>query len=163
MARRMIRCQAAPGFDGCFRAGRKWPASGIEVEITSDQDDVEAKDGQPLKIGQKTFTALQGDTRFSFGIAGTLEESDAIKAQLTEVQAMMEGADKAFEELRQELRRAHDRIRELEAGNLSLKDEASKLVEENAALKAKLAEATAPKAEPVTSDDASKAKGKGGK
>lgn len=115
MARRIIRCQAAPGFDGCFRAGRKWPARGIEVEITSDQDDVEAKDGQPLKIGQKTFEALQGDTRFSFGIAGTLEEADELKARVTELEA------------------------------------------ENAELKAKLAEATA------HGDDASKAKGKGGK
>lgn len=87
MARIIIKCQAAPGFDGVFRAGRKWPAAGLEVETISAADDVEAEQGGVLKIGTKTLAALEGDPRFSFGIAGTIGEIEKVRAENEDLKA----------------------------------------------------------------------------
>ena len=40
MARIIIKCFPAPGYDGVFRAGRKWPGTGTIVD-TQMRDDAE--------------------------------------------------------------------------------------------------------------------------
>jgi hypothetical protein len=87
MARIVIKCFPAPGFDGVFRAGRKWPMTGTEVETTAGAADIPAADGGVLQIGTDTMKALEADGRFSFGIAGSVQELDALNARVVELEA----------------------------------------------------------------------------
>ncbi len=87
MARIVIKCFPAPGFDGVFRAGRKWPSSGTQAETISAEDDVPATEGSVLQIGTKTLAALKSDGRFSFDVADTVQEIDALKARNAELEA----------------------------------------------------------------------------
>lgn len=87
MARIVIKCFPAPGFDGVFRAGRKWPMTGTEVETIAGEDDVPASETSILQVGTKTMAALEADGRFNFGIAGTIQELAALKARVVELEA----------------------------------------------------------------------------
>ncbi len=82
MARIVIKCFPAPGFDGVFRAGRKWAAKGTTVDTIEGDDDVDVSEAnQVLQVGKKTLKALEDDGRFSFGISGTIDEIEAIRAE----------------------------------------------------------------------------------
>ncbi len=81
MARILIKSFPATGFDGVFRGGRKWPASGTLVETIPGKEDVESVDDQPLKIGTVTLAALKGDGRISFVPPENIEDIDALKAE----------------------------------------------------------------------------------
>jgi hypothetical protein len=148
---RIIRCASAPGFDGCWRAGRFWPAKGTLVEITGSEDDVAATADSPLRIGKKTFAALQADHRFSFGIAGDADEIDQVREKAGELEEdlrrateFIEGREKELAAaldtatgLQAELAAANARIAELEKSNVSLKDRCVQLEGELAAAEAK--------------------------
>lgn len=100
MARIVIKCFPAPGFDGVMRAGRKWPASGTVVDTVDAEGDIEVSPESPvLQIGTKTRAAIEADGRFSFGISGTIDEIEAIRAerdalriQVAELTAQLEAA-----------------------------------------------------------------------
>jgi hypothetical protein len=165
---RIIRCASAPGFDGCWRAGRFWPAKGTLVEITSSEDDVAAAADSPLRIGKKTFVALQGDHRFSFGIAGDADEIDKVREKAGELEEdlrrateFIDGREKELAAARDtatglqaDLAAAHARIADLEKGNLSLKDQCAEL-------KAQLDELAAHRPGPVLEGGEPKKKGGG--
>lgn len=82
MARINIKCHAAPGFDGVWAAKRKWPAAGIDVETIDGDADVEpASVKDVLQICPATLRELEETGRFSFGIAGTLEEVETVRTE----------------------------------------------------------------------------------
>jgi len=80
-----IRCQAAPGFDGVFRAGRKWPAAGLVVELLDQEKDREEGNGEVMGVGAVTMAALRGDWRFSIMADGALDELVALRSQVAEL------------------------------------------------------------------------------
>lgn len=87
MARIVIKVTAAPGFHGVFRAGRFWPSSGTTVETLTSEDDGPALEDGTLQIGKKTQAAIEADGRFSFGIAGTIEEIEALRSENEQLKA----------------------------------------------------------------------------
>ena len=71
-----VTSNAAAGFDGMFRGTGEgkdwfWPKTGIEIEVTDDQDDpVKQPEDGPRTIGQRTWKALQDDPRIFAGPVG---------------------------------------------------------------------------------------------
>jgi hypothetical protein len=88
MARLLIKCHPAPGFSGCFRAGRRWPDSGVEVEVVdSAGDPPPSTDGGVLQIGKNTLELLRGDSRFSLDSTASMDEVAALRDRITELEA----------------------------------------------------------------------------
>lgn len=82
MAKIIVKCHAAPGFDAVWAGQRRWPATGTEVETVSEEGDSEGTPDSPLfKLGTRTLTEMEQSGRFSFGISGTIEEIEGIKAE----------------------------------------------------------------------------------
>lgn len=100
MARIVVKCGPDRGFDGVWRAGRKWPKDGVTVDTIPGPDDIEPTTENPiLQVGTKTLKALEDDGRFFFDIAGTIEEieairieRDALKVQVADLLAQLEAA-----------------------------------------------------------------------
>lgn len=87
MARILIKSFPSPGFDGIFRARRKWPASGVTVETISGEVDIEADADGPLRVGERTMQALKEDGRFSVFPTESIEDIEALKARVAELEA----------------------------------------------------------------------------
>jgi len=107
MARIVVKCFPAPGFDGVFRAGRKWAASGTTVDTVEAEGDIEVSAENPvLQVGTKTLKAIEADGRFSFGIAGTIEEIEAIRAERDALKAENDALKAENAELKAQLEAA---------------------------------------------------------
>src|SRR5262245_9968288 len=90
----VVRCQAAAGFDGCFRAGRKWAAAGEEVELIDQDDDRPTGDGKPFGVGKKTLAALRADHRFAINADGALDELVSLRKRVAELEGQLAEATK---------------------------------------------------------------------
>jgi len=167
MARIVVKCGPAPGFTGIWRAGRRWPKDGITVDTVTGPDDVEPTGENPvLQVGTKTMKALEDDGRFFFGIAGTIDEIEAIRAERDALKAgsgdvagmksALEEAGRLIPELRSDLSAAR---REIEQLSGQLKDTKAKL--EAAEFRVAELEEAAGAAAPVATGAATADDGKG--
>jgi hypothetical protein len=62
MPKFMVQAVSRPGYDGSWRAGRKWPSSGpTEVELVDGDADPEHDPAKGIRLGKKSFDALKAD------------------------------------------------------------------------------------------------------
>lgn len=102
MSRAIIKAFSPTGFDGRFRAGRKWPGAGLEVELIDAEEDgpdlYEGPDGNKVtvpQIGTKSLAALRADGSFSISgdvtggageVARLTAENGALRARVAELE-----------------------------------------------------------------------------
>lgn len=150
----IVKSTPAAGFQGKWRAGRRWDKGGVEVEIVDQDADPVAEPGDEcLRIGRDTFRALQEDDAISVSPKGlnisNLKELEKSLADATTAHAELQ---KAHEELQATHAAAAKSLDEALAEVTKLQAEVADLKETVAAL------AEAPKAE--AKPEAPKAKGK---
>jgi hypothetical protein len=76
----------APGWDSVGRAGRRWPATGTEVEFVDSDEDPPNEPGKPVRIGRKSLEALRADPRINVSTKEAPEDVEKLKAQLDALQ-----------------------------------------------------------------------------
>lgn len=88
-----VQALERPGFDGSFRAGKKWPsgtATEVEVVETKDGEDPPQEEGKGIRIGTKSLKMLEDDRflKVSKGSAPPASGGDAAKdARIRELEA----------------------------------------------------------------------------
>lgn len=81
-----IKSLPAPGFDGRFRAGRYWSATGIQcVAIDSDEDGPDGPDGPQL--GRISIAAIRADSRMVIDSFAAVDDIAILRARLAELEA----------------------------------------------------------------------------
>jgi chromosome segregation ATPase len=143
----LVRVYSAPGFNGVWRAGRKWPTEGVVVETIDDENDIEATADSPMRIGKKTITALRGDPRFTFDAGDSIDEIDDIKKSLASATRDVQELGEANKRLVDDINKVVEEKKALATENSTLK---ARVTELEAALKA------VPKAEPKAEGKTSK-------
>jgi hypothetical protein len=95
MGKFVVHAVHRPGYDGAWRAGRKWPSSGsVEVEVVEQAEDPPVDPTKGIIIGTATLEALLNDGHISIRPAGdpqTLARSanavEALKAEVVRLTA----------------------------------------------------------------------------
>lgn len=100
MAKIFVRSLPAPGFQGVMRAGKLWPATGVEAEVLDQAaDPPPPKEGEPhgpLRIGTDTLAKLKEDPRIAVSdndpgaiseVARLREENKLLRDQLAQLNA----------------------------------------------------------------------------
>jgi hypothetical protein len=97
MAKMLVRAVTRPGYDGAWRAGRKWlSGEDTEVEVVEQDDDPGQEPGKGLRVGKKTFEILKKDPNIvvrapgdPLETAGAVDEAKGLKARVAELEAQL--------------------------------------------------------------------------
>jgi hypothetical protein len=91
MIRLMVKSQPPPDIKQTWRAGRPWPRDGrlVDYDDKSEEDPAQT-DGEPMRIGRKTFQALKEDTRITITQPGAADDIVTASAALVELKAANE-------------------------------------------------------------------------
>lgn len=154
----IVKSTPAAGFQGKWRAGRRWDKSGIEIEVVDQDKDPPAGDDACLRIGKETFRALQEDEFISVSPKGlnlsNMKAMEQSLAELTtahgELQARHAALETEHESAQEQLRESEDLLTRAQAEIVKVQAEVADLRETVATLaEASKAEpkAEAPKAE----------------
>lgn len=62
MPKFMVQAVQRQGYDGSWRAGRKWPSSApVEVEVVNQKEDPAASPEKGIQLGTDSWKKIQGD------------------------------------------------------------------------------------------------------
>jgi len=96
----IVKSTPAAGYQGKWRAGRRWDKGGVEVEVVDQDEDPTPGDDECLRIGKKTFRALQEDESISVSPKGlNLSNTKAMEESIAALTTELAGARKDAEAL----------------------------------------------------------------